>query len=389
MKVLVFTSQFHQLGGAERLGVELAEELNKRGIHTDVLSMYTKDLPGVAEATQNLLRRGIPAVHFLGMRVHPPLPSMIPAILKLRRLIREQGYDVIETSTVSPTVLMSWAGLGLRARHVAGLHQVFKGDRENRWPHKFWRFSARCNRRIRYYAVSNNAAEQWTQYSGVERRYVRTIYNAIADECFAAASDRSKIRAELGIPADARLAIYVGRLAAYKGIDTLLDALGPILAEHRLFLLYVGCPDKDIPGTGEMLRRLKDRIAKEHWEDRVQFLGFRKDVPRLMASSDLLVHPTRIEGFGLVLAEAMAAGLPVVASDVEGIPEVVAGTESLMVRPDDPTALRQAVLEALNRTPSEASLAIEKARLRASEFRMERRADAMIRLFEDVLCGWF
>jgi glycosyltransferase involved in cell wall biosynthesis len=108
-----------------------------------------------------------------------------------------------------------------------------------------------------------------------------------------------------------------------------------------------------------------------------------------MASSDLLVHPTRIEGFGLVLAEALAAGLPVVASNVEGIPEVLAGTDSVMVPPDDPEALRGAVLKTLNRTPDEAAEAIEKGRIRAQDFRITNRTDAMINLFEEVLSGRF
>jgi len=107
-------------------------------------------------------------------------------------------------------------------------------------------------------------------------------------------------------------------------------------------------------------------------------------IPRLMASCDLLVHPARIEGFGLVLAEALAAGLPVVASNVDGIPEVLAGTDSLMVQPDDPEALRDAVLKTLNRTPEETVCAIEKGRTRAEDFRIGKRTDAMVKLFEDV-----
>lgn len=72
MKILIFMTQFYQLGGAERLAVELAQQLNNPGIHADILSLYTEDLPNVAEAKEALLRAGIPNVHFLGMRIHPP-----------------------------------------------------------------------------------------------------------------------------------------------------------------------------------------------------------------------------------------------------------------------------------------------------------------------------
>lgn len=389
MRVLVFTQQFHQLGGAERLGVELAEQLNRRDIRADIMSMYTEDLPGAAEAREKLLRRGIPAVHFLGMRVHPPLTSIVPAIRRLRRLVHEQQYDLVETSSVTPTVIASWATRGTRTRHVSGLHQVFRADRENRLVHRCWRLSVRSNRRIRYYAISDCAAEQWVQYSHTSPRHTRRIYDAIPDDCFEAACDRIGVRRELGIPEDARIALYVGRLAAYKGINTVLDALGPVLDQERLHLLYVGRLDVDIRGTEEMLRQMKSRIAMEHWDEKVGFLGFRSDIPRLMASSDVLAHPTRIEGFGLALVEALAAGLPVVASNVEGIPEVLAGTDSIMVSPDDPVALRAAVLRTLHRRPDEAASAIEKGRARAEAFRLAKRTDAMVRLFEDVLSGRF
>ena len=65
------------------------------------------------------------------------------------------------------------------------------------------------------------------------------------------------MRGELGIPADGCLAIYVGRLAAYKGIDTLLDALGPILEQQNLFLLYVGLEDLPVKGTKGMLHKME------------------------------------------------------------------------------------------------------------------------------------
>ncbi len=138
MKVLIFMTQFYQLSGAERLAVELAEELNKRGIHADILSMYTENLPGVAEAKQDLLNRGIPNVHFLSMKIHPSIVSLLPAILRLRRLIREEGYDIIETSMVSPTVLAAWATRREKARplrrRVAGATRFAQTHSQNRRP---------------------------------------------------------------------------------------------------------------------------------------------------------------------------------------------------------------------------------------------------------------
>lgn len=389
MKVLIFMTQFHQLSGAERLAVELAEALNTRGIHADILSQYTEDLPGVVEAKQDLLRRGIPNVHFLGMKVHPPVTSMPAAVARLRQLIREHQYDIVETSMVMPTTLAAWATRGTRAKQIAGLHHVYRLDSENTPKHKLWRVSVRCNPHIRYYAISDYVAQAWVRYSKTHPTHTRTVYNAITDDYFTALPDRSGVRRELGIPEDARLALYVGRLAAFKGIDTLLSALGPILSSRNLYLLYVGRPDLFVAGTKQMLQRIEQEIQRNNWGDRVRFLNHRTDVPRLMAASDILVHPPRTEGFGLVLAEALAARLPIVASNVDGIPEVLVGTDSLMVPPDDPEALREAVLQTLHRPPNEAAAAIERGRRRAQAFRTETRTEAMRRLFEDVLRNRF
>jgi len=393
MKVLIFTTQFYQLGGAERLSVELAEELNQRGIHADILSLYTEDLPGVAEATAALLRKGIPAVHFLGMRIHPPLLSLVSAVLKLRRLIREQEYDLVETSLIAPSVLASWATRGTRARQVAGLHDVFSRERPISKKYLFWRYSMRLNRHIRFYAISDNAKRHWIEYSNTAPERTCTIYNDIANDFFDASPERESLREELRIPPEAKVALFVGRMIKRKGIDTLLDALGPILPTENLYLLYVGgwdeIPEGFFPDEAVLVARIKQQIAREGWAERVRLLGRRNDIPRLMASSDLLVHPARIEGFGMVLGEALAAGLPVVATNVGGIPEVLAGTDSLMVPPDDPEALREAVLKTLSRSPEEAARAVEKGRKRAGDFRISTRTDSMKNLFDDVLLGKF
>ncbi|MBA3035505.1 MAG: glycosyltransferase family 4 protein [Desulfobacterium sp.] len=389
MKVLIFTTQFYQLGGAEQLAVELAKALNNGGIRADILSMYAEDLPGVPEATKSFLKCGIPSIHFLCLRMRPPIMSLFLAIMKLRRLIVEEQYDIVETSLLGPTILASWATLGTKARLVVGLHQVYSPDRENSIQHNILKYSVQRNHGARYYAISDIAAEHWSKYAKIPAEHIRKIYNGISMRFFSANPDRLGVRMEQGLHADARIVIYVGRLAAYKGIDTLLNALAPILVKEDLFLFFVGLPDLHVNGTAKILQQMKLRIAKNLWGERVQFLGFRNDVPRIMASADVLVDPTRMEGFGLCLVEAMAAGLPVVASNAEAIPEILLGTESMIVSPDDPNALRKAILKTLHRSPVESAKAVDAGRNRAEEFRMEKRVESMVRLFEDVLEGRF
>lgn len=385
LKILIFTTQFYLLSGAERLAVELAEEMNKHGIHADILSMYTEDLPGVAEKKNELLRKGIPTVHFLGMKIHPSVTNLFPAIQKLRCLIRENGYDLVESSQILPNVIASWACKWKRTSHIAGLHYVLRRDNRNNKQHILCRFTMWCNKHTRFYAVSDYVADTWIRYSSISPKHIIRIYNGIPDDCYKVSTDKTGIFHELTLSKEQRIVLFVGRIDTYKGIDTLFNALRSVVEKENLVLLYVGHEDLTVQGTNEMLRSIKQATADTGLSNRVRFIGRREDIPRLMAASDILVHPARTEGFGLVLAEAMAAGLQVVASNIEGIPEVLRKTDSLMVPPDDPIALCEAVLKTLNRTPVESSQAIEKGRKRAESFRMSERIKQMIKLFKVVL----
>jgi glycosyltransferase involved in cell wall biosynthesis len=393
MKILIFTTQFYQLGGAERLAVELAETLNHRGIHADILSQCTKDLPGVAEATEHLKSCGITAVLFLDLNVHPRFSSIPGAVRRLRQIVRDGQYDLVETSSLTPSLIAALTFCGMGVRHVMGIHDVFSRKRQCGLKYQIWRRLMRWNSNNRFYAISEYVRSSWIEYSATRTSRTRKVLNGITDRSFVLEPDRIGVRRELGVSESSRLFLFVGRLLKRKGIDTLLEAVGPILEQYDVYLLYVGndaeTPEGFFADEVGLMERLRSTLREEAWGWRVRFLGLRKDVPRLMAACDALIHPARIEGFGLVLAEALAAGLPVIASNVQGIPEVLAGTESVMVPPDDPIALREAVLKTLNRSPVESAQAIEKGRKRAESFRTSERTKQMIKLFEDVLSNKF
>ncbi len=390
MKILVFTTQIHLLGGAEKLAIELVEGLNSQpGMQADLLVMGSEDGPGTADTKHRLLNSGVQSVKFLGRPPGTSSRGMLGFILKLRHIIQAGDYDFVETSMPGPTILTCWATRGLRTRLVAGIHGIKDKHYHNRLSDKFLRFSAQFNRFVQFYGISREAMEHWLKYARVEPERVRVVYNSIAADHFK--STRNGLRTEpiSDIGSSERKALFVGRLCKVKGLDTLVSGLGPILREERIHLFIVGRPNTTGPETvdpddANLLDRLTKQISSSPWADRVHFLGLRDDVPEIMASADVLVHPTRKEGFGLVLAEALAAGLPIVATDVGGIPEVLAGTTSIMVPPDDPLAVRHAVQEVLNRTPQEAARCRAIDRQRAEFFRPERRIADMMGLFHEL-----
>src|SRR5262249_41094991 len=104
-----------------------------------------------------------------------------------------------------------------------------------------------------------------------------------------------------------------------------------------------------IAGRGALEAAFRDEVRALGCEDVIQFLGFRNDVPDLMAAADLLVLPSVAEAFGLVLAEALYLGTPVVATRVGGIPEIVTdGVDGILVPPADSQALADALLDLLH-----------------------------------------
>lgn len=390
MKILILMDVFHTLNGAERLSVQLAEALNRRpGMGADIASMYTADLGDHRAAMARLRARGIDTFHFLGLKVHPDPISFVRAIFRLRQILKTGDYDVVETYTVTPAIAASWATRGLKTRFVGGLHHAYEMSEHNGLRHKAWRFSVRSNRRARFYTISEYVRQCWVDYSGTRPEYTRTVYNGIPDAFFEALPDRDGVRDALGIPRDGRMALFVGSIVSYKGVDVAIEALGPVLLAHNLHVVFAGAWTKpsggDFEGEAGFFQRLQQRVSDAGWGDRIHFIGRREDIPQLMASSDLLIHPTRIEGFGLVLAEAMAARLPVVTTNVQAIPEVLEETDALMVAPGDPEAFRAAVLETLGLPEEMRQRSIERGRARAEAYRMARRVDHMVQLFEDVV----
>jgi len=147
-------------------------------------------------------------------------------------------------------------------------------------------------------------------------------------------------REDLGVPTSTRLVVFVGNLEPVKGVDLLLDAFSVLLADGTADRLV-------IVGDGSLASEFRDRIDRPDLNGGVTMLGAasQRDVARWMAAADVLVLPSRNEGLGLVLLEAMACGTPCVATRVGGVPEIMDDSCGRLVPPEDPIALAAAVAE--------------------------------------------
>jgi glycosyltransferase involved in cell wall biosynthesis len=173
------------------------------------------------------------------------------------------------------------------------------------------------------------------------------------------------VRDELGISPEAPLAGTVGSLTPKKSHETLLRAAR--VARQRLPDLRVA-----VVGQGPLAGALRRRAAELAVEDAVTLVGYREDAARVASAFDLFVLSSRHEGLPVALLEAMAAGRPVVATRVGGVPEVVRdGSEGILVPPGDPEALAAAMVTVLADADLRARLG-EAARRRAADFDIRR-----------------
>jgi len=132
--------------------------------------------------------------------------------------------------------------------------------------------------------------------------------------------------------------LLVGRLEKVKGIDILLKAINILKNKYRKDLKIA------IAGDGSLKENLKNLVKELKIDNEVNFLGNRKDVEKLMYCSKILVLPSRYEGFGLVIIEAMSRQLPIIATRVGGIPDIIENNkDGLLVPPENPEELAKAI----------------------------------------------
>jgi glycosyltransferase involved in cell wall biosynthesis len=176
-----------------------------------------------------------------------------------------------------------------------------------------------------------------TEHFGVAPRKTEVVQNGVDWAQYQCAGLREAARLELGLEPDMRVIGTVGGLRPVKGYDILIRAAAQLfLQERRARLVMVG--------DGEQRQYLADVARSESIADRVLFLGARRDVPRLLAAFDVFALSSHSEAFPVSALQAMAAGLPVAATDVGCLSEIVEPeTTGILVPPGRPQALSQAL----------------------------------------------
>ena len=228
-------------------------------------------------------------------------------------------------------------------------------------------------------AISPSVAESLAA-GGVARGKIRIIPSVVDPQDLVPNTPRADVRESQGVASDAMVLLVLASLIRRKGIDVLLDAL-KLLARGGV------TPQVWVAGEGPERNRLEIQAASNGLSGSVQFLGFRQDVPDLLNACDVVVVPSRREGLGVCVLEAMAAGQPVVASAVGGIPFALRDDkEGLCVPSDDPAALADALGRVVRDPDLRRRLAAAGRRRIDARFRPDAMVAAYESLYDEVLC---
>ena len=346
-------------GGSERLVIELSKRLRAR----HGMAVCCLDCPG--EWAQELAAIGV-SVTALGRR-----SGFVPQLgRRIAEVAASHGASVLHCHHYSPFVYGSLA----RWWHPAALVFTEHGRLSDgplsrkRWlaNQVFSRFPASV------FAVSENL-KQHMAAEGFSRSRIGVIHNGIEIDAIPGALRRRRARALLSALDGDLLIGAVGRLDPVKDLPTLLHAFGRLTGRHshaRLILI----------GDGPERARLERLIAASNLSTRVTLAGYRRDVKDLLPALDVYVNTSVFEGLSLTILEAMAAALPVVATQVGGTPEVVVDGETGILVPNDPEAIAGALSALLHDS--------ERRRMfgRAGRTRVERlfSIDRMIQQYASV-----
>lgn len=302
------------VGGQERLLVEMAKQRDRHRFDWSVVVLGRLGI--LAEALQACGVRIIALDEPAGLR--------LGLWRRLARLFRAERFDVVHTHDDRPLIYgmpAAWAA-GVRCR----IHTNHHGD----LPGISWRQRFLIRRAARFadefVCVSADGARFMIE-QGLPAQRVRTIHNGI---------DLTRFAFQ-GPCADGPI-VTVARLSPEKDVANLLHATARVVAAHPSARF-------EIAGDGPCRGELTGLAKKLNVAERVVFHGEMGDIPALLARARMFVLPSRTEGISLTLLEALARGLPVVATAVGGTPEVIeSGASGLLVPPRDPEALARAIL---------------------------------------------
>jgi glycosyltransferase involved in cell wall biosynthesis len=303
----------------------------------------------------------------------------------LYRLIRRGRYHIVHTHSSKAGVLGRWAAKAAGTPVIVHTLHSMVFHRYQPWlVNRTWRLVKRaCAPITDHYISVADAMTELAVHAGIaERSRFSTIYSGMELDWFLEArTDGSAVRDELGIPRDAPVVGKIARLFPLKGHEELMDAAPAVVARQpdvRFVLI----------GDGILLDQLRERARKAGIFENFVFAGLipRERIPEMLSAMDVLVHTSLREGLARVLPQALAMGVPCVAFDLDGAPEVVIdGETGFLTRPGEDAALAEAIVRLLQDPELRSRMGAAGRRFVDPRWRVETMIDGIARLYLDLI----
>lgn len=322
------------MGGAEHVVVNLADELAVLG--HEVKLVYLNGEIEVEVSPKN------PDVDLISIEMNGS-KDFLKAYIKLRGIVKKFKPDVVHSHMFHSNIISRLLRLTVNIpKVISSSHNTNEGGKVRMLAYRLTDKLANISTN-----VSQEAVDTLVSRGAVKSGRMISIVNGIdANYFYFDKYAREKKRIELDIT-NQKMILAVGRLNPQKDYHNLLNSICLLKKQRQDFKLFIA-------GDGSLRQELVLLAQKLEIAEFIEFLGICRDIPALMSASDLFVLSSSWEGFGLVVAEAMACERVVVATDCGGVKEVV-GSEGFLVEPRNSTSLAQALDKALSLSDDERS----------------------------------
>lgn len=340
MKVLLVITGLG-VGGAEKQVCDLADTYSTFGHDVTILSMHGEPL----------LKPQSTSVEVLSLRMEKSLLGVASTYLKIKKIIKSFAPDIVHSHMVHANILMRLVRVTTPIKRlICTAHSSNEGGRLRMLAYKLTQKQGDLLTN-----VSEEAVEAFIDKGACSSDRIIALHNGIDLNKYRFNKEtRFAYRSEIGVNEDETLLLSVGRLTEAKDYPNLLNAFSSLLLTERKVKLA-------IIGDGDKREELKILAEELGIEDKVNFIGLSHQVPQWMSAADIFVLSSAWEGFGLVVAEAMAAERVIVATDCGGVGEVVS-KYGFLVPPRDSQALSGAIKQALDMSEDEKQTLGAKAR---------------------------
>ena len=323
-----------EMGGVERTLTSILPRLDKAKYKIYVCCLFRRD-----KLANDIESLGIPIIKFK-MRARLDFDGRyIGGIVRLAALIRRMKIDIVHTHLYKANLA------GRIAAKLAGVPVIIANEHSvDSWKNFFQRLNDRVLAGItnKIIVVSNAVRDFYVNKIGIPEDKIITIYNGVDIPKFQTYVNANKKKEEFGIKSDEKVITTIGRLNQEKGHYYFLKA-AQIIGKKKTNVKFL------IVGDGPLENLLKSMSNDLEIAKNVIFAGLRHDIPQILAISDVSVSASLREGFSITILESMAAGKPVVVTDVGGNSEVVKhGETGFIIPPQSPEALASYSLNIIN-----------------------------------------